>query len=91
MHVIDYRKSKQEHYESAKTNFTNDDVMKDNIEALQLKLPRAPLPFNPALLVPCVSINSLASGCFRGFSEKMPKCTWLCAGISLVRDALQTR
>jgi len=35
--------------------------------------------------------NSLASVRFRGFSEKKtPKCTWLCAGISPVRFALQT-
>ena len=32
-----------------------------------------------------------ASGCFRGFSEKKTKRTWLCAGISPVRYALQTR
>jgi len=36
-------------------------------------------------------IHSLASGCFRGFSvKKMPKRTWLSAGISLVRYAVQT-
>jgi len=36
-------------------------------------------------------INSLASACFRGFSEKKtPKRTWLCAGTSSVRHALQT-
>ena len=37
------------------------------------------------------TINTLASGCFQGFSEKKtPKRTWLCAGISLVWYALQT-
>jgi len=30
-----------------------------------------------------VCVLTLASGCFRGFSEKeMPKRTWLCMGIS---------
>ena len=43
-------KSKQERCESAKTNFTNDDVMKYVKGALQWKSPRAPLPFNPALV-----------------------------------------
>jgi len=34
----------------------------------------------------------LAAGYFQGFLEKNPpKRTWLCAGISLVRYALQTR
>jgi len=38
------------------------------------------------------NFNSLASGCFWGFSEKKtPKCTWLCVGISPVWYALQTR
>jgi len=37
-------------------------------------------------------LNSLAPSCFLGFSgKKTPKRTWLCAGISLVQYALQTR
>ena len=37
-------------------------------------------------------VNTLTSARFRGFSEKkLPKRTWLCAGISPVRYALQTR
>jgi len=44
-------KSKRERCESAKTNFTNDDVTKYVIGGLQCKLPRAPLPFNPTLIV----------------------------------------
>jgi len=35
---------------SANVIFTNDDVRKYVIGALQQKLPRAPLPFNPALI-----------------------------------------
>jgi len=35
---------------SENINFTNDDVMKYVIGALQLKFPRAPLLFNPGLL-----------------------------------------
>ena len=42
-------KSKRDRCESAKTNFTNDDVMKYVIGALQWKLPQDPLPFNRAL------------------------------------------
>jgi len=37
-------KNTRERCESAKTNFTNDDVMKYVIGALQWKLPRAPIP-----------------------------------------------
>jgi len=36
------------------------------------------------------TVNSLASGCFRGFSEKMPKRTWLCTGISPFLFGLRT-
>jgi len=36
------------------------------------------------------NFNSLASGCFRGFSEKTPKRTWLCAGISPLLFGLRT-
>jgi len=37
-------------------------------------------------------LNSLASARIQGFSrKKTPKRKWLCAGISLVRYALQTR
>ena len=36
--------------------------------------------------------NTLASARIRGFLEKKtPKRTWICAGISLVRYALQTQ
>jgi len=38
-----------------------------------------------------VDVNSLASARFQGFSQKTPKCTWLCARISPVGYALQTR
>jgi len=36
-------------------------------------------------------LNTLASGCFRGFLEKkLPKCTWLCTGISPLLCGLRT-
>jgi len=36
-------------------------------------------------LIECHLFNTLASGCFRGFSDKnSPECMWLCAGISLL-------
>jgi len=36
-------------------------------------------------------VNTLASGCFRGFSEKkLPKRMWLCAGISPLLFGLWT-
>jgi len=35
-------------------------------------------------------LNTLASGCFRGFSEKTLKRTWLCAGISPFLFGLRT-
>ena len=41
-------------------NFTKDDVMKYVMEALEWKLPRAPLPFNPALVV--TAVYSYVSG-----------------------------
>jgi len=37
------------------------------------------------------NLNTLASGCFRGFSKKKPpKRTWLCAGISPLLFRLRT-
>ena len=39
-----------------------------------------------------INLNSLVSGCFRGFSEeKTHKRMWLCMGISLVQYGLQTQ
>jgi len=46
-HILDYRKKQTGALRiSENVTFTNDDV----IGALQQKLPRAPLPFNPALV-----------------------------------------
>jgi len=49
-HILDYRKKQTRTLRiSENVTFTNDDVMNYVIGALQKKLPRAPLPFNPAL------------------------------------------
>jgi len=54
-HIIDYRKKQTRTLRmSENINFTNDDVMKYVIWTLQWKLPRAPLPFNPALTAPMI-------------------------------------
>jgi len=38
-----------------------------------------------------MEFNTLASGCFWGFSDKKtPKCTWLCTGISPLLFGLRT-
>jgi len=43
---------------SENITFTNPDVMNYVIGALQKKLPRAPLPFNPALVTLCCCRSS---------------------------------
>ena len=49
-HILDYRKKQTGTLLiSENITFTNDDVMNYVIEALQQKLPRSPLSFNPAL------------------------------------------
>jgi len=49
-HIIDYWKKERRTIRiSENINYTNDDVMKYVIEALQSKLPRALLSFDPAL------------------------------------------
>jgi len=49
-HILDYWKKQAGTLRiSENINFTNGDVMNYFIGGLQLKLPRAPLPFNPAL------------------------------------------
>jgi len=51
-HILNYRKKQTGTLLiSENITVTNDDVMNYVIGALQQKLPRAPLPFNPALLV----------------------------------------
>jgi len=52
-HIIDYWKKETRTLRTIENiNYTNDDVMKYVIGALQWKLPRTPQPFNPALTVP---------------------------------------
>jgi len=46
--------------------------------------------FVVTLLCKTSEFNTLASGWKRGFSKKIPKRTWLCAGISLVLLVLRT-
>jgi len=51
-HILDYRKKQTGTLRiSENVTFTNDDVMNYVIGSLKKKLPRAPLPFNPALAV----------------------------------------
>jgi len=51
-HILDYRKKQTGTLLiSENVTFTNNDVMNYVIGALQKKLPRAPLPFNPALRI----------------------------------------
>jgi len=56
--------------------FTNDDVTNYVIGAIQWKLPRAPVPFNPVLVVPnnwtCFFDN------FGGSIARLPPCCMVC-------------
>ena len=59
--ILDYRKKQTETLRiSENINFTNDDVKNYVIGDLQQKLPRAPLPFNPALSA--ASLNVAVDG-----------------------------
>jgi len=54
-HIIDNRKKQTRTLRISENNFTNDDVM----GALQWKLPRAPLLFNPALVIRSASFYNI--------------------------------
>ena len=91
-HILDYRKKQTGTLRiSENVTFTNDDVMNYVIGALQKKLPRALLPFNPAL-IGCLMFSSHSSILLITWSVRIQRwCSYLLVGFIWCRQGQRMR